>query len=192
VCKWGNGVPECHVVQLDRLEPCLDRPSRREDLSPVPARLKRVQIARFRDMSVPPHDDAVAGQSAAPLQVHFGDLAGGHADPEVVVTLAERGQPLPAIRSVQSAGHPRPAMTAIQPFIRPEPWGMTDGEVLCCDSSKNEHASRHAREHAHASDRPVGVEPGEDYGAMRIRLCWHPQVPACRQTLALPAGGATR
>jgi uncharacterized membrane protein YcjF (UPF0283 family) len=40
-------------------------------------------------MPVPPHDDAVAGQSAAPLQVHFGDLAGGHADPEAVVTLAE-------------------------------------------------------------------------------------------------------
>lgn len=46
---------------------------------------------RFRDMPVPPHDNAVAGQSAAPLQVHFGDLAGRYADPEAVVTLAERG-----------------------------------------------------------------------------------------------------
>ena len=96
-----DGVPECHVVQLDRLESCLDRPSRRENLSPVPARLKRVQIARFRDMPVPPHDDAVAGQSAAPLQVHFGDLACEHADPEVVVTLAERGAHRAAL-----AGHP--------------------------------------------------------------------------------------
>ena len=40
-----DGVPECHVVQLDRLESCPHRPSRREDLRPVPARLKRVQIA---------------------------------------------------------------------------------------------------------------------------------------------------
>ena len=86
-----DGVPECHVVQLDRLESCLDRPSRREDPSPVPARLTRVQIARFHHMPVPPHDDAAAGQSAAPLQAHFGDLTGGHANPEAVVTLAERG-----------------------------------------------------------------------------------------------------
>jgi hypothetical protein len=86
-----DGVPGCHVAQLDRLESCPDRPSRREDLSPVPARLKQVQIARFRDMPVPPHDDAVAARAAAPLQMHFGDLAGGHADPEVVVTLGCRG-----------------------------------------------------------------------------------------------------
>jgi len=86
-----DGIPECHLVQLDWLESCLDRPSRREDLSPVPGRLKRVQIARFHHMPVPPHDDAVAGQSAAPPQAHFGDLAGGHADSEAVVTLAERG-----------------------------------------------------------------------------------------------------
>jgi hypothetical protein len=100
-----NGTPRCRygpatgsgtgwrapATGSSTVRSCLDRPSRREDLSPVPARLKRVQIARFRDMPVPPHDDAVAGQAAAPLQLHSGDLAGGHADPEAVVTLAERG-----------------------------------------------------------------------------------------------------
>jgi hypothetical protein len=40
---------------------------------------------------------------------------------------------------------------------------MTCGEVGCCDSSPNRHASRHAREHNH----PVAAsfEPGEDW-------CW--------------------
>ena len=33
---------------------------------------------------------------------------------------------------------------------------MTDGQVGCCDSSQNKHASRHAREHAPgASDRSI-------------------------------------
>ena len=40
---------------------------------------------------------------------------------------------------------------------------MTDGEVLCCDSSKNKHASRHAREHAPLHQIIRSVEPGEDW-----------------------------
>ncbi|HET7019026.1 MAG TPA: UBP-type zinc finger domain-containing protein [Streptosporangiaceae bacterium] len=40
---------------------------------------------------------------------------------------------------------------------------MTDGEVLCCDSSKNKHASRHAREHAPMHQIIWSVEPGEDW-----------------------------
>ena len=41
---------------------------------------------------------------------------------------------------------------------------MTDGLVGCCDSSKNKHASRHAREHApERSDRPLdGARRGLD------------------------------
>jgi uncharacterized UBP type Zn finger protein len=40
---------------------------------------------------------------------------------------------------------------------------LTCGEVGCCDSSPNRHASRHAAEHGH----PVvhSIEPGEDW-------CW--------------------
>jgi len=40
---------------------------------------------------------------------------------------------------------------------------MTDGEVLCCDSSKNKHASRHAREHAPMHQIARSMEPGEDW-----------------------------
>jgi hypothetical protein len=40
---------------------------------------------------------------------------------------------------------------------------LTCGEVGCCDSSPNRHASRHAAEHGHAI--VLSFEPGEDW-------CW--------------------
>jgi ubiquitin-hydrolase Zn-finger-containing protein len=40
---------------------------------------------------------------------------------------------------------------------------MTDGQVLCCDSSKNQHASRHAHEHAPLHQIVRSLEPGEDW-----------------------------
>ena len=38
---------------------------------------------------------------------------------------------------------------------------MTCGQIGCCDSSPNRHASRHAREHGHPIAR--SAEPGEDW-----------------------------
>ena len=40
---------------------------------------------------------------------------------------------------------------------------MTDGQVGCCDSSKNKHASRHAHEHAPEHQIVRSLEPGEDW-----------------------------
>ena len=40
---------------------------------------------------------------------------------------------------------------------------LTCGEVGCCDSSPNKHASRHAAEHGHPI--VLSFEPGEDW-------CW--------------------
>jgi K+:H+ antiporter len=40
---------------------------------------------------------------------------------------------------------------------------LTDGQVLCCDSSKNRHASRHAAEHAPEHQIARSMEPGEDW-----------------------------
>jgi len=40
---------------------------------------------------------------------------------------------------------------------------MTDGLIGCCDSSKNKHASRHAREHAPDHQIVRSMEPGEDW-----------------------------
>ena len=40
---------------------------------------------------------------------------------------------------------------------------MTDGEVRCCDSSKNRHASRHAHDHAPEHQIVQSLEPGEDW-----------------------------
>jgi hypothetical protein len=40
---------------------------------------------------------------------------------------------------------------------------MTDGLVLCCDSSKNQHASRHAHEHVPVHQIVRSMEPGEDW-----------------------------
>jgi Zn-finger in ubiquitin-hydrolases and other protein len=40
---------------------------------------------------------------------------------------------------------------------------MTDGQVLCCDSSKNRHASRHAREQAPGHQIVRSMQPGEDW-----------------------------
>ena len=40
---------------------------------------------------------------------------------------------------------------------------MTDGQVLCCDSSKNKHASRHAHQHAPTHQIVRSMEPGEDW-----------------------------
>ena len=40
---------------------------------------------------------------------------------------------------------------------------MTDGLVLCCDSSKNQHASRHARVHAPEHQIVRSMQPGEDW-----------------------------
>ena len=39
---------------------------------------------------------------------------------------------------------------------------MSCGEIGCCDSSPNRHASRHAREASHPIVR--SAEPGEDWG----------------------------
>jgi uncharacterized UBP type Zn finger protein len=38
---------------------------------------------------------------------------------------------------------------------------QTCGEIGCCDSSPNRHASRHAKDHGHPVLR--SVEPGEDW-----------------------------
>jgi hypothetical protein len=43
------------------------------------------------------------------------------------------------------------------------PMCMTDGQGLCCDSSKNKHASRHAREHAPTHQIVRSMQPGEDW-----------------------------
>jgi len=40
---------------------------------------------------------------------------------------------------------------------------MTDGQVGCCASSKNKHASRHAREHVPEHQIVRSLEPGEDW-----------------------------
>ena len=40
---------------------------------------------------------------------------------------------------------------------------MTDGQVLCCDSSKNKHASRHAHQHAPTHQIVRSMQPGEDW-----------------------------
>jgi hypothetical protein len=40
---------------------------------------------------------------------------------------------------------------------------MTDGQVLCCDSSKNKHASGHAHQHAPTHQIVRSMEPGEDW-----------------------------
>jgi hypothetical protein len=40
---------------------------------------------------------------------------------------------------------------------------MTDGLVLCCDSSKNKHASQHAHDHAPEHQIVQSLEPGEDW-----------------------------
>ena len=40
---------------------------------------------------------------------------------------------------------------------------MTDGQVRCCDSSKNKHASRHAHDHAPEHQIVQSLEPGEDW-----------------------------
>jgi TatA/E family protein of Tat protein translocase len=36
-------------------------------------------------------------------------------------------------------------------------------QVLCCDSSKNKHASRHARQHAPTHQIARSMQPGEDW-----------------------------
>ena len=78
----------------------------------------------------------------------------------------------PAGRSCSHLGQirdVRPASTSCQPCLAlGDSWVhlrmcMTDGEVLCCDSSKNKHASRHAREHAPMHQIIRSVEPGEDW-----------------------------
>src|SRR6266487_2885166 len=40
---------------------------------------------------------------------------------------------------------------------------MTDGLVLCCDSSKNKHASQHARDHAPGHQIVRSMQPGEHW-----------------------------
>ena len=40
---------------------------------------------------------------------------------------------------------------------------MTDGQVLCCDSSKNKHASGHAHQLAPTHQIVRSMEPGEDW-----------------------------
>jgi hypothetical protein len=53
-------------------------------------RLPGLQVGLFRDVPMSLYDDAVSREAAAALQVYFGDLAGEHLDPEVVVAVAER------------------------------------------------------------------------------------------------------
>jgi hypothetical protein len=81
----------------------------------------------------------------------------------------------------------RPGSTGCQPRLAlGDSWVhlrmcMTDG-VLCCDSSKNKHASGHA-ENMHPCIRSSGrlslARIGS--GATRIRRWWHPPGPACCQ-----------
>jgi Zn-finger in ubiquitin-hydrolases and other protein len=40
---------------------------------------------------------------------------------------------------------------------------MTDGQVLCCDSSKNKHASGHAHQLAPTHQIVRSMQPGEDW-----------------------------
>jgi hypothetical protein len=40
---------------------------------------------------------------------------------------------------------------------------MTDGQVLCCDSSKNKHASGHVHQLAPTHQIVRSMEPGEDW-----------------------------
>jgi uncharacterized UBP type Zn finger protein len=40
---------------------------------------------------------------------------------------------------------------------------MSCGQVGCCDSSRNKHASRHARDHAPEHQIARSMEPGEDW-----------------------------
>jgi hypothetical protein len=40
---------------------------------------------------------------------------------------------------------------------------MIDGQVLCCDSSKNKHASRHSHQHAPTHQIVQSMQPGEDW-----------------------------
>jgi hypothetical protein len=58
---------------------------------------------------------------------------------------------------------------------------MTDGQVLCCDSSKNKHASRHARHFAPTHQIVRSMQPGEDW-----LWCYTDQT-----LVQAPAGGPT-
>jgi monovalent cation:H+ antiporter-2, CPA2 family len=59
---------------------------------------------------------------------------------------------------------------------------MTDGQVLCCDSSKNKHASGHVHQLAPTHQIVRSMEPGEDW-------LWY----YTDQTLVQPpAGGPAR
>jgi hypothetical protein len=56
---------------------------------------------------------------------------------------------------------------------------MADGQVLCCDSPNNKHASRHAREHAPTHQIARSLERGEDW-----MWCYTDQI-----MVQAPAGG---
>ena len=62
---------------------------------------------------------------------------------------------------------------------------MTDGQVLCCDSSKNKHASRHAHQHAPTHQIVRSMQPGQDW-----LWCYTDQTLV--QTRHLPAGRSGR
>jgi hypothetical protein len=59
---------------------------------------------------------------------------------------------------------------------------MTDGQVLCCDSSKNKHASRHAHQLAPTHQIVRSMQPGEDW-----LWCYTDQT-----LVQAPAGGSAR
>jgi hypothetical protein len=52
---------------------------------------------------------------------------------------------------------------------------MVCGNVACCDSSPNKHASKHA----HSADHPVmrSIEPGEDWGYCVVDDAWVEGLP---------------
>jgi ubiquitin-hydrolase Zn-finger-containing protein len=79
---------------------------------------------------------------------------------------AQQAQPCSHLDQVLDV---RPTSTGCQPCLDVgDTWVhlrmcMSCGHVLCCDSSKNKHASRHAGEHAPTHQIARSIEPGEDW-----------------------------
>jgi K+:H+ antiporter len=96
-----------------------------------------------------------------------------------------RGQTGQACGHLDQIHDVTPSSTGCQPCLELEDsWVhlrmcMTDGQVLCCDSSKNKHASRHAHEHTPTHQIARSMEPGEDW-----LWCYTDQI-----LVEAPAGG---
>ena len=66
---------------------------------------------------------------------------------------------------------------------------MTDGQVGCCDSSKNKHASRHAREHALSTRSFARSSPARiGCGVIPTRHCCKLQARSVRRSRPRPPG----